>query len=175
MSLIRLTKSSHGKDAIIDNNYHKYTFNSTGENVNYWTCANRSCKARISTRKSTGNLVGQSIPLHDHSNQLLIKKAKELRTWPIINVLSYLLNSFAFCLTKNICSRWLINFKNRIINQTVKKWTCTLNINTKIADIWCFIFYLYFYIYTKNYPKCYLYEMLPIPNVIYTKCYLDEM
>jgi len=30
MSLIRLTKSSRGKDAIIDNNYHKYTFNSTG-------------------------------------------------------------------------------------------------------------------------------------------------
>ena len=77
MSLIRLTKSTRGKDAIIDNNYHKYTFNSTGKNVNYWTCANRSCKARISTRKSTGNLVGQSIPLHDHGNQLLIKKAKE--------------------------------------------------------------------------------------------------
>ena len=35
--------------------------------------------------------------------------------------------------------------------------------------------HLYFYIYTKNYPKCYLYEMLPIPNVIYTKFYLDEM
>ena len=77
MSLIRLIKSTRGKDAIIDNNYHKYTFNSTGKNVNYWTCANRSCKARISTRKSTGNLVGQSIPLHDHGNQLLIKKAKE--------------------------------------------------------------------------------------------------
>ena len=77
MSLIRLTKSSRVKDAIIDNNYHKYTFNSTGKNVNYWTCANRSCKARISTRKSTGNLVGQSIPLHDHGNQLLTKKAKE--------------------------------------------------------------------------------------------------
>ena len=33
MSLKRLTKSSRGKDAIIDNNYHKYTFNSTGKNV----------------------------------------------------------------------------------------------------------------------------------------------
>ena len=31
MSLIRLTKSTRGKDAIIDNNYHKYTFNSTGK------------------------------------------------------------------------------------------------------------------------------------------------
>ena len=60
MSLIRLTKSTRGKDAIIDKNYHKYTFNSAGENVNYWTCANRSCKARISTQKSTGNLVEQS-------------------------------------------------------------------------------------------------------------------
>ena len=68
MSLIRLTKSTRGKDAIINNNYYKYTFNSTGKNVNYWTCANRSCKARISTRKSTGNLVGPSIPLHDHGN-----------------------------------------------------------------------------------------------------------
>ena len=77
MSLIRLTKFTRGKDAIIDNNYHKYTFNSTGENVNYWTCANRSFKARISTWKSTGNFVGQSIPLHNHDNQLLIKKAKE--------------------------------------------------------------------------------------------------
>ena len=36
-SLIRLTKSTRGKDAIIDNNYHKYAFNSTGKNVNYWT------------------------------------------------------------------------------------------------------------------------------------------
>ena len=75
--MIRLTKSTCEKNAIIDNNYHKYTFNSTGKNVNYWTCANRSGKARISTRKSTGNLVEQSIPLHDHGNQLLIKKAKE--------------------------------------------------------------------------------------------------
>ena len=33
MSLIRLTKSTRVKDAIIDNNYHKYTFNSTGKNV----------------------------------------------------------------------------------------------------------------------------------------------
>ena len=48
-----------------------------GKNVYYWTGANRSCKARFSTRKSTGNLVGQSIPLHDHGNQLLTKKAKE--------------------------------------------------------------------------------------------------
>ena len=31
MSLIRLIKSTRGKDAIIDNNYHKYTFNSTGK------------------------------------------------------------------------------------------------------------------------------------------------
>ena len=77
MSLIRLTKSTRGKDAIIDKNYHKYTLNSTGKNVIYWACANRDCKARISTRKSTGNLVGQSIPLHDHGNQLLLKKAKE--------------------------------------------------------------------------------------------------
>ena len=29
MSRIRLTKRTRGKDAIIDNNYHKYTFNST--------------------------------------------------------------------------------------------------------------------------------------------------
>jgi len=27
MPLIRFTKSTHGKDAIIDNNYHKYTLN----------------------------------------------------------------------------------------------------------------------------------------------------
>ena len=33
----------------------------------------------------------------------------------------------------------------------------------------------YFYIYTKNYPKCNLYEMLPMQDVIYTKCYLYEM
>ena len=32
----------------------------------------------------------------------------------------------------------------------------------------------YFYIYTKNYPKCNLYEMLPMQDVIYTKCYLYE-
>ena len=32
MSLIRLTKSTRGQDAIIDNN-NKYTFNSTGKNV----------------------------------------------------------------------------------------------------------------------------------------------
>ena len=73
MSLKRLTKSTRGKDAIINNNYHKYTFNSTGKNVKYWTSSKRRCKARISTRKSTGNLVGKSNPLHEHGNQ----KAKE--------------------------------------------------------------------------------------------------
>ena len=51
----------------------------------------------------------------------------------------------------------------------------TLNITTKIGDIWCFIFYLYFYIYTKNYPMYCLYEMLSIQNVILTKCNLYEM
>ena len=77
MSRIRLTKPTRGKDAIIDNNYHKYTFNSTGKNVNYWTCTNRSCKAKISTLKLTGNLVGQSIPLPD--KEYLQQVAHELQ------------------------------------------------------------------------------------------------
>ena len=77
MSLIRLTQTSRGKDAIIDRNYHRYTKNSSGKAVNYWACANRSCSARISTRKSTGRLVGESIPTHDHGNQLLRRMAKD--------------------------------------------------------------------------------------------------
>ncbi len=71
MSLIGLTKSTCGKDAIIDNNYHKYTFNSTGKNVNYWTCANRSCKARISTSSSTVELVYSIRILFDDTSQKL--------------------------------------------------------------------------------------------------------
>ena len=106
MCLIRLTKSTRGKDAIIDKNYHKYTFNSAGENVNYWTCANRSCKGRISTRKSTGNLVGQSIPLHDHGNQLQIKKAKEHE----VAVLDNLANMFQQLPKRQSCSKLVPTF-----------------------------------------------------------------
>jgi len=100
-----LTKSTRGKDAIIDNNYHKYTFNSSGKNVNYWTCAHRSCKARISTWKSTGNLVGQSIPLHDHGNQLQIKKAKEHE----VAVLDNLANMFQQLPQRQSCSKLVTN------------------------------------------------------------------
>ena len=40
MSLITLTKSSRGKGAIIDNNYHKYTFNSMGKCLLLDLCKN---------------------------------------------------------------------------------------------------------------------------------------
>ena len=76
--------------------------------------------------------------------------------WPTINVLSYLLNSLAFCLTKNTCSRWLINFKNRIINLTVKKLTC-IKYSWKLYTPESYLFLLLF-----NQPKRNLIQIITL-------------
>ena len=83
-ALIRAGISKRGKPAIVDENEFTYTGNASGLLTNNWRCSNRSCTATLSTRKSTGNLVGNELPVHNHSNKLLKKKAKETE----VNVLS---------------------------------------------------------------------------------------
>ena len=43
-----------------------------------WRCTSRSCSATLRTRKSAGQLVGDTLPSHSHTNQLLKHAAKEI-------------------------------------------------------------------------------------------------
>ena len=90
-------------------------------------CFNRVWNSQVGSHPNVWNVIDASLSRQSQSleesccrmqlDRICIKIQEGRRElWPIINVLSYLLNSLAFCLTKNICSRWLMNFKNRIIN-----------------------------------------------------------
>ena len=64
----------------MDKNKFKYTNNGNKDrSINYWCCSNRSCSARILTRKSTGKLVSD-LPTHEHSNKLMKRAAKQIET-----------------------------------------------------------------------------------------------
>ena len=77
--LIRMSKSSRGKDVVVDNNNFRYTNNGSKlESVDYWRCADRKCSAKLLTRKSSGDLIGKELPTHNHSNKLLQQAAKKV-------------------------------------------------------------------------------------------------
>jgi len=76
-ALITASTSRKGNPAIIDRNHFKYVGNGTSLSTVFWRCSNRKCGATLTTRKSTGNLVGKDLPDHTHGNQLLEKKAQE--------------------------------------------------------------------------------------------------
>lgn len=76
-SLINYSRSTRGKTVVIDSNSYKYCLNTNSPTINYWRCSDRKCLARIQTRKSSGNLIEDALPEHQHSNKLMIQKAKE--------------------------------------------------------------------------------------------------
>ena len=63
---------------MIDENQFTYVQNgSGGKKTTPYRCSIRSCQATLQTRKSTGNLVGEVLPAHNHGNQLLRKLAQD--------------------------------------------------------------------------------------------------
>ena len=78
--LIRLSKSSRGKDIIIvDNNNLRYTNNGTKlDSMDYWRCAGRSYSAEFLTRKTSGDLIEKELPIHNRSNKLRQQAAKKV-------------------------------------------------------------------------------------------------
>ena len=76
-ALINVTKTTKGKPSIRDKNHFYYVKNGQGSSqTNHWRCANRQCNATLKTRKSTENLVGETLPTHAHGNQLLKEQAR---------------------------------------------------------------------------------------------------
>ena len=64
--MIRAITSARGKPAIEDKNHFRYTANGGNTEVSWFRCKDRKCKATETTRKSTNELVGQSLPQHNH-------------------------------------------------------------------------------------------------------------
>ena len=50
-----------------DKNNFYYVFNGERAETKNWCCSQRSCTATITTRISTGNLVGDVLPTHGHT------------------------------------------------------------------------------------------------------------
>ena len=75
--LLSAVTSARGKAAIRDRNRYLYTANGCGAATLRWRCSNRTCSATLSTRKSTGNLVGETLPEHSHGNKLFRQIVKE--------------------------------------------------------------------------------------------------
>jgi hypothetical protein len=48
------------------------------EKVKYWRCAQNGCSVRPGSRISTSQLVGENQPEHDHTTNLMKRKAKEV-------------------------------------------------------------------------------------------------
>ena len=76
-SLITGGISRKGKPLITDNRHYSYNANGSGVRTENWPCSTRKCPATITTRKSTGNLVGEVLPDHNHGYSLLKMKAQE--------------------------------------------------------------------------------------------------
>ena len=72
--------SSNKTQAPIDANNFRYTNNGgKRKNVDYWRCSVRTCPAKILTCKSTAELVGKELPLHNHPNSLLKQEARKVQ------------------------------------------------------------------------------------------------
>jgi hypothetical protein len=65
-----------GKPNYRDKNNFYYVFNGERAETKNWRCSQRSYTATLTTRISTGNLVGDILPTHGHTNKLLKTKAK---------------------------------------------------------------------------------------------------
>ena len=65
-----------GKPNNRDKNNFYYVFKGERVETKNWHCSQRSCTTTITTRISTGNLVGDVLPTHGHTNKLLKTKAK---------------------------------------------------------------------------------------------------
>ena len=72
----RYGRNQKGNKTLIDTNNFEYNLNKSVNGTQYWRCRSfkQGCKARALTRQTTDILLNE--PLHDHSNNLLTKKAR---------------------------------------------------------------------------------------------------
>ena len=73
--MIRAITSARGKPAIEDKNHYRYVSNGGNNNVSWFRCKDRKCKATISVRKTQTNW---SVPQHNHGNGLMMSKVKTI-------------------------------------------------------------------------------------------------
>ena len=78
MSIVTVLRTPRGKERAEDSNGYNYHINRTTEKVKYWRCAQNGCSVRLGSRISTSQLVGENLPEHDHSTNLMKRKAKEV-------------------------------------------------------------------------------------------------
>ena len=77
-NLLTSSKTVRGRPKMVDKNNYSYVENGKGgARTQPWRCTSRSCSATLRTRKSSGQLVGDTLPSHSHTNQLLKRAAKE--------------------------------------------------------------------------------------------------
>ena len=73
--VLQASTTQRGKPSLVDINNFSYTTHGSTASTQYWRCAQRKCGATLTTRKSTGNLVGENLPSHNHGNKLMRKVA----------------------------------------------------------------------------------------------------
>ena len=73
--ILHASTTQRGKPSLVDINIFSYTTNGSTASTQNWRCAQRKCGATLTTRKSTGNLVGENLPSHNHGNKLMWKVA----------------------------------------------------------------------------------------------------
>jgi len=78
VSTVTVITTTRGSKQAIDANGFKYFLNGprTGK-VAYWRCTKKDCTGRLISRLSTSKLVGESLPQHDHSTNILKSMAKQ--------------------------------------------------------------------------------------------------
>jgi hypothetical protein len=71
-------RTPRGKERAEDSKGYNYHINRMTEKVKYWRCAQNGCSVRPGSRISTLQLVGENLPEHDHTTNLMKRKAKEV-------------------------------------------------------------------------------------------------
>ena len=75
--MVRIVLTARGAEQAIDGDGYIYYFNRKTESVKYWLCSQAGCNVRIITTISTSQLVGNTLPMHEHGTNLNKRKAKE--------------------------------------------------------------------------------------------------
>ena len=78
MSIVTVLRTPRGAERAQDNNGYNYHFNRKTEKVKYWRCTQNGCSVRLASRISSSQLVGENLPEHDHTTNLMKRKAKEV-------------------------------------------------------------------------------------------------
>jgi hypothetical protein len=76
-ALLRIVTTARGAEQVIDTHGYKYYFNRQSTSTKYWLCSQAGCKVRLMTHLATNTLVGDSLPDHDHGNNLNKRQAIE--------------------------------------------------------------------------------------------------